>query len=72
MCWKTRPSVEAQSKRSARIAQLGGMGGSNWSFSYIDRTTNPPTVTTKFIHVAGYPNITVTMEDAGNTAYGGY
>ena len=50
---------------------MGGMGGSNWSFSHINRTTNPPTVTTKFIHVVGYPNITVTMEDDGTTPQGG-
>jgi hypothetical protein len=56
-------------KRSAKIAQDGGMQGSNWSFSMIDRSTTPPTVTSKFIHVKDYPNITITMEDDGDTPY---
>lgn len=57
-------------KRSAVISTTHGMGGSNWSVSCIDRTTTPPTVQSKFIHVQGYPNITVTGEDNGDTAYG--
>jgi hypothetical protein len=56
-------------KRSAKIAQDGGMRGSNWSFSIVDRSTNPPTVTSKFIHVEGYPSPRVTMEDDGDTPY---
>jgi hypothetical protein len=56
-------------KRSAAIAKAGGMNGSNWSVSCINRSTNPPTVATKFIHVEGYPNLRVTMEDNGDAAY---
>jgi hypothetical protein len=68
--YKLAPGWELRSvKRSANIAQDGGMRGSNWSFSMIDRSTNPPTVTSKFIHVEGYPNIRVTLEDDGDTPY---
>ncbi len=56
-------------KRSAAIAQAGGMNGSNWSVSCIDRSTNPPTVASKFVHVEGYPNLRVTMEDNGDAPY---
>lgn len=39
-------------KRSAHIvAQAGAVGTNNWSFSHIDRSTNPPTVQSKFIGV---------------------
>jgi hypothetical protein len=53
-------------KLSSAIAQLGGMNGSNWSVSCIDRSTTPPTVDSKFIHVEGYPNLRVTLEDTGD------
>jgi hypothetical protein len=56
-------------KRSAAIAKAGGMNGSNWSVSCIDRSTNPPTVASKFIHVEGYPNLTVTLQDNGDAPY---
>jgi hypothetical protein len=56
-------------KRSAAIAQAGGMNGSNWSVSCINRTNNPPTVQSGFVHLQGYPNITVTHEDAGDAPY---
>lgn len=56
-------------KRSAVIASAHGMQGSNWSVSLIDRTVNPPTVQSKFIHVQGYPLPIVTGEDNGDTAY---
>jgi hypothetical protein len=56
-------------KRSANIARVGGMNGSNWSVSRIDRSVNPPVVQSKFIGVQGYPTITVTREDDGDTPY---
>jgi len=56
-------------KRSAVIAGAHGMTGSNWSVSLINRNVNPPVVQSKFIHVQGYPNITVTGEDNGDTPY---
>lgn len=56
-------------KRSAEIAKAHGMSGSNWSFSHIDRSTTPPTVRTKFVHVEGYPEIKVTGDDDGDTPY---
>jgi hypothetical protein len=53
-------------KRSSSIAQAGGMNGSNWSVSYINRTNNPPVVQSKFIGVTGSPPaITVAREDNG-------
>lgn len=64
--------VLRNSKRSAVIAGAHGMQGSNWSVSVINRNVNPPTVQSKFIHVQGYPNITVTGEDNGDTPYPGY
>ena len=56
-------------KRSAAIAKAGGMNGSNWSVSCVNRRTSPPTVATKFIHVEGYPNLRVTLEDNGDAPY---
>ena len=43
--------------------------GSNWSISCINRGVNPPVVQSKFIRVAGYPNLTVQAEDDGTTPY---
>lgn len=56
-------------KRSAVIANAHGMTGSNWSFSKITRGANPPVVQTEFIHVGGYPNLTVQGIDNGDTPY---
>jgi hypothetical protein len=61
--------VLRSAKRSAVISQQFGMAGSNWSVSLIDRTANPPTVQSKFIHVQTYPSFTVTGEDNGDTPY---
>jgi hypothetical protein len=61
--------VLRSTKRSAVIAQQFGMTGSNWSVSLVNRTNNPPTVQSKFIHVGGWPAITVQGEDNGDTAY---
>jgi hypothetical protein len=54
-------------KRSATLSQAHGMRGSNWSFSEINLATTA--VQSKFIHVEGYPNMTVTGEDNGDAAY---
>ena len=54
-------------KRSAVIAGAHGMTGSNWSVSLVDRAN--ATVQSKFIHVQGFPAITVTGEDNGDTPY---
>jgi hypothetical protein len=44
--------VLRSAKRSAHIvAQAGAVGINNWSFSLVDRSTNPPTVQSKFIGV---------------------
>jgi len=61
--------VLRSTKRSAEIAKRHGMTGSNWSVSLINRTNNPPTVQSKFIHVKGYPTLTVQGEDNGDTNY---
>jgi hypothetical protein len=65
-------------KRSAVIAERGGMSGSNWSVSVINRGNNPPTVQSNFVHVRNPPylpgqgyvgNFTVSDEDNGDTSY---
>ena len=61
--------VLRSTKRSTVIAGAHGMSGSNWSVSLIDRTVNPPTVQSKFIHVQGYPLPIITGEDNGDTPY---
>jgi hypothetical protein len=60
--------VRRSVKRSWKIAVDGGIGN-NWSVSHIDRSTDPPTVQSKFIGVEGYPTITVKREDSGNAEY---
>lgn len=59
--------VRRSVKRSAAIAVQHGMTGSNWSVSLIDRAN--ATAQSKFIHVQGYPNLTVTGEDDGDASY---
>jgi hypothetical protein len=38
-----------------RISKAAGMKVSNWSVSHIDRSTNPPKVLSKFIHLEHLP-----------------
>lgn len=52
-------------KRSSVLAIAGGMTGSNWSVSCINRTN--ATVQSKFIHINSL--LTVTHEDSGDTPY---
>jgi len=61
--------VERSVKRSAKIAQKHGMGGSNWSVSRVDRKASPPTVQSEFVHVKGFPGVTVRGVDDGDTPY---
>lgn len=56
-------------KRSAAIAGVFGMTGSNWSVSLVHRHLNPPTVQSKFIHVPGAAPLTVLGEDTGDAPY---
>jgi hypothetical protein len=80
-CWAIpAPGWERRSvKRSAHIAQVGGVGN-NWFFSHIDRSTNPPTVQSKFIDMqmqgGGVQSgvwvqgqLVVTREDNGDAPY---
>ena len=54
-------------KRSFMIAQAHGMAGSNWSVTHINLAT--AATQSKFVHVGGYPNLTVTGEQNGDAAY---
>jgi hypothetical protein len=46
-----------KAKYSNRISKAAGMKVSNWSVSHIDRSTNPPKVLSKFIHLEHLPTL---------------
>jgi hypothetical protein len=52
-----------------RSAAISATIGSNWSISCIDRSTFPPTVTSKFIRVGGYPALSIQADDPGTAPY---